>query len=105
MARVGRGNGAAMKDFEDYSRSRVLATVQHGGLSFGLVRKRLRGKPWRKYLVLVFNGRAVAGCDRETDPAKAAAAIKARFERVFPAGGSLSLNDELTKILAVGADT
>jgi hypothetical protein len=87
---------------EDYSRSRVLAKVEHLGLHFGIVRKRVNGKPWRKYLVLIFNGQAVASCRAETDPTAAATWVKAKFSQCFTTREKLDA--ELNNILARGAD-
>ena len=42
-----------MVDREDYANARTLATIEHLGESFRIVRRRFNGKPWRKYLALV----------------------------------------------------
>ena len=43
-------------DREDYKGARTLATVEHLGETFQIVRRRFNGKPWRGYLALLHGG-------------------------------------------------
>lgn len=68
---------------EDYTGARTLATVEHLGETFQIVRQRVNGKLWRKYVTLLHDGIVMANGGRENDPAEAAAEFKLKFEKVF----------------------
>lgn len=73
-----------MVDREDYATARTLATVEHFGETFRVVRKRINGKPWRKYLTLCHGGVSVtSSLTRETDPAAIAKQYKELLSRTF----------------------
>jgi len=70
---------------EDYSRARALATVEHLGETFRVVRRRFDGKHWRGYLALV-HGAALMSHGTypdTTDPGEAAAFFKSLLVRTF----------------------
>jgi hypothetical protein len=68
---------------EDYKGARILATVEHLGETFQIVRLHVNGKPWRKYVTLLHGGIAMWNGKGETDPTKAAAEFKRLFEKAF----------------------
>jgi hypothetical protein len=72
----------------EYTGARTLATVEHCGIIFRVVRKRVNGKPWRKYVTLLHDDDDMAGTTevKETDPVKAAAIFKSYLDKVFGDG-------------------
>ena len=76
----------------EYNGARTLAIVEHLGEIFRVVRRRVNGKPWRKYVALVHEGCFVGATYRTTDPVEAAKWFKEQLSRVYaddtPAGRS-----------------
>ena len=74
-----------MRDLEDYSRARTLATVSHHGETFRIVRRRVRGKPWRKYLTLCHGAISVSDylLEKTTDPQEAARLYESQLQSTF----------------------
>jgi len=91
---------------EDYSRSRPLATIEHLGRRFHIVRRKFDGKPWRQYLILVYGGVAMTSDfprgDDISDPAQVAAFYTAELARLFPdrPGERERLDDQIKLVLA-----
>lgn len=71
---------------EDYTGARVLAHIEHMGETFTIVRRRINGSTWRKYVVLLLNGEEMCSGGAETDPEKFKAEMVESFARTFPAG-------------------
>jgi hypothetical protein len=68
---------------EDYKGARILATVEHLGETFQIVRWRVNGKPWRKYMALLYGGIVMSYGKGETNPTRAATEFKHLFEKTF----------------------
>lgn len=88
-----------MRDRENYSTARTLATVKHLDITFRIVRRRVNGKPWRKYLTLAYGQTGM--CDSPpdtTDATEAAAHYAAQLERCYPVARSDSLKSMLACI-------
>lgn len=73
---------------EDYRTARVLARIEHMGEAFTIVRRRMNGKPWRKYLVLLHNGEEMSASSMsgETAPEVFQANMRESLARAFPPG-------------------
>lgn len=82
---------------EDYSKARTLATVDHLGTTFRVVRRRLDGKHWRGYLELLCDNTPMTTNDPKCGcPLAAAAEWKSRLERTFPPGSE----SKMTAVIA-----
>lgn len=68
---------------EDYTKARPLGRIYLHGEEFRVVRKRVLGKPWRKYLALIHRGRQVSDRINTTDPIEATAAWRGKLEATF----------------------
>jgi hypothetical protein len=70
---------------EDYSRSKTLATVEHLGETFRIVRRRFDGKPWRKYLMVLHDGVPITNEYpwEAIDPKECACEVKALLSRLI----------------------
>ena len=73
---------------EDYSKSRTLAAVEYMDEKFCVVRDRIHGKTWRKYLCLTHGGIKVANgfgaAAALTDPKEFAAWCLERMVKTWP---------------------
>ena len=78
---------------EDYATAKTLAKVEHCGETFRVVRRRINGKPWRKYVALVYGDTYVAGLDGVTDAKEAAATFLVQLTKLFA-----TRNDLLTSL-------
>lgn len=87
-------------DHENYSKARTLATFEHLGLTFRVVRRRFDGRHWRGYLALLFENTPMSHDDfKEGDATVAAAEWKARAERTFPPGSEERLKAIVTEMV------
>ena len=78
-----------MIDREDYTNARTLATIEHLGETFRLVRRRINGKPWRKYLALVHGTVNVASNSHLTEVDEAVAEFEKLLRKTFSAREAL----------------
>lgn len=75
---------------EDYTKARTLHTIEFLGETFRVVRRRVNGKPWRKYLTLLHgNVPMVESILDTTDPIEAGAVWRARLSLGFQTAGAL----------------
>jgi hypothetical protein len=89
-----RGSCAVSRaaNHEDYSKVRTLASFEHAGITFRVVRRRFDGKHWRGYLALLCGNIPMTHDDFKSGCAvKAAAEWKERTERTFPQGSEEKL--------------
>jgi len=68
---------------EDYARAKTLRTFEYLGETFRLVRRRFRGRPWRKYLTLLHDNVPMVTTDYRTDPDEALALWSEKIRRTF----------------------
>jgi len=82
---------------ENYTGARTLASFEHLGTTFRIVRRRFDGKHWRGYLTLLCGDVPMTHDDfKQGCAATAAAEWKARTERTFPPGSK----DAMLKAIA-----
>ena len=74
---------------ENYENARTLAQIEFMGEKFRLCRRRINGKPWRKYLALVYGHTLVAGNLTATDPVEAKAQMESMLAKCFDSRESL----------------
>lgn len=92
---------AACPDTEDYSKARTLASFEHLGIRFRIVRRRFSGKHWRGYLTLLHDNTPMTHDDfKEGDAVVAAAEWKARVEKTFPLGSEEKLATTIADMTA-----
>lgn len=68
---------------ENYATARALATIEHLGETFKIVRRRHDGKPWRGYLALVHGDTMVAQSLDAADPKEAAVLYGEKLKKTF----------------------
>jgi hypothetical protein len=71
---------------ENYAGARTLATVEHCGLTFRIVRRRFKGKLWRKYLTLLYEDLPISDgtFPPTTDPQECVKFYRDILRRVCP---------------------
>lgn len=84
---------------ENYTNARTLATVEHCGETFRIVRRRINGKPWRLYLALVHGATYVANLDPATTAEQGLLVARERLAKCFATREALlaSLEPILTR--------
>lgn len=84
-----------MQDKEAYAGARTLATVEHLGETFRLVRRRINGKPWRKCITLLHGDVCVSYSHPRvtdmSDPVECAAYYKDQLSRTYTSRDALLL--------------
>jgi len=68
---------------EDYTRSRTLRTFEFRGEEFRIVKRRVNGKPWRGYLMLLHDNVPMITSYRDGDVADAETFWLEALKRVF----------------------
>lgn len=89
-------------DREDYKGARTLATVEHLGETFQIVRRRFNGKPWRRYVALLHGGVNMASGSYFTDVADAASKFGDLLQKTFTDRDELLARIQTVKHRAAG---
>jgi hypothetical protein len=74
---------------EDYTRARTLRAFEYLGESFRIVRRRINGKPWRKYLTMLHDNVPMVTTDYRTDPDEALLLWGKKIRRTFKSAEAL----------------
>lgn len=84
---------------EDYASARTLATIEHLGFKFRVVRRRYNGKPWRGYLILLHVNTPMSARDYlQGDPNVAARLWKDRLEVSFKPGSEAAMKKTINEL-------